>query len=171
MAGKTARVESVRTSLYLDDELWLGDGPSGLSGRAVRARPGHRVTIITVSARNSDRTEPVLLWNHDTRLSETLTGRFAPLLRSRHEWPVLLGSMACGAVLVWAGLEVLSWGGSRNPGLYIAGSAFGCLALAVAFVGKRRKRLRERLERQVADIAVCLAAGAEVASTEVNVEV
>ncbi|CAA7615633.1 hypothetical protein MTBLM5_170055 [Magnetospirillum sp. LM-5] len=149
---RVVRVTAVRTSAYIDEEIWSqgadgNDEGLGLSGQTIEARIGHVVSVVTVFARNSGRTRPVLLYNHGNGLPEILTGNFAPLLRSPFEKWVLIaggaGMIASFMSLPWLS-KVIPRPGRLGALVILAGG--GLLGMGIAFPTRRRRRLRHSLD-------------------------
>lgn len=157
-------VAHIRTSAYVDRELhWAeADGKtrtSGLSAQDIDARPGHRITVVRVTARNSGRRRSVILYNHHNGKLHILRGHFAPLLRSRYEGLVFLACLSLCAALISLGLWIHKvWPGRRrkDPGsiCFILGAAM--IPLGIVFTDKRRQRLRRDLEETCTAIAARL---------------
>jgi hypothetical protein len=151
---------------------WGGGAPRriGLSALGVAAREGHRLTVVTVTARNSRRSRPVLLFNHANKRFEILRENFAPLLRSRYEGRILVlgvaGMVACILAGLWMpkALRV-----SNNLGMWLIVGGISLLAPAIQFPSQRRDRLRERLEQTCATMAEGLMAAGDVPEGSIDV--
>lgn len=162
--AETNTVAHLRTSAYVDEELHFlaPDGAvedSGLSGDAIDARPGHRITVVRLTARNSGRRRPVVLYDHDNGNVQILSGNFAPLLRSRYEGLVLLAGLLAASVLITAGVwlkKTLPIKRRKDPSLFFFITGAAMVPLGIVFTDKRRRRLRRDLEQACDAIAAQL---------------
>lgn len=175
----TATVARLRTSAYVDEELHFAnhDGTSvasSLSGAVIDARPGHRVTVVHLSARNSGRDRPVVLFDHDNGNTQVLSGNFAPLLRSRFEGLVLLAGLCLGGLLLATGLwlrKLMPHTGRRrrDPSTFFFILAAAMVPLGIIFTDKRRRRLRRSLEQACGDIVAQLKTHAPLSEGEIAI--